>query len=133
MDKDHLTPPARSSPQILRHLSGAYLLWQEFLNTLPKKSRYTLGARIELYFLDTLEAIFVASIQPKERKLAYIERAVIKFDTLKFFIQTAWESKMLDNNKYIALSKPLEEIGRQLGGWHKNLLAQTPAHREREK
>ena len=131
---NHLTPPpAHSSPQILQHLLQAYLLWQEFLNNFPKKSRYTLGAKIEQCFLDTLEAIFVASIQPREKKLPYLERAVIKFDTLKFFLQTAWESKALDNNKYVALSKPLEEIGRQLGGWYKNILTQTPARREREK
>lgn len=120
------SPPPRSNLPIIRHLLQAYLSWQEFLNTFPKKSRYTLGAKIERYFLETLEAVFLASIQPRERREPYVARAVIKFDALKFFLQVAWECKALDNNKYIALSKPLEEIGKMLGGWRRNI-TQTPA------
>jgi len=33
---------------------------------------------------------------------------------------------MLDNKKYIALSKPLDEIGKMLYGW-KNQVLKTPA------
>lgn len=29
-----------------------------------------------------------------------------------------WETKSLDNNKYIAVSMPLNEIGKMLGGWN---------------
>jgi hypothetical protein len=32
-----------------------------------------------------------------------------------------WETKNLDSKKYIALSEPLFEIGRMLGGWQKSL------------
>ena len=41
------------------------------------------------------------------------------FDILKFMLQIMWEINLLDNKKYIALSKHLEEIGRMLGGWQK--------------
>lgn len=94
----------------------------------PKKSRYTLGAKIDSVFVETLETIFLASIIPHKNKLAYIERAVIKFDLLKFFLRVAWETKALDTKKYAALSEPLSTIGKMLGGWHKNLQAQqTPS------
>ncbi len=36
---------------------------------------------------------------------------------LKFFLQLGWEIKVLDNSKYVALSEPLDEVGRMLGGW----------------
>ncbi len=38
-------------------------------------------------------------------------------DMLKFFLQLGWEIKVLDNSKYVALSEPLDEVGRMLGGW----------------
>lgn len=72
-----------------------------------------------------MEFIFLGSIMPREKKLPYIERAVAKFDLLKFFLQVAWETKSLDTNKYASLIESLSNIGRMLGGWHKNLLPQT--------
>ncbi len=41
---------------------------------------------------------------------------------LKFFLQIAWEINAIDKNKYIALSQPLVEIGKMLGGWKKKLI-----------
>ncbi len=35
----------------------------------------------------------------------------------KIFLMMLWETKSLDNKKYIALSEKLNEIGRNLGGW----------------
>ena len=36
-------------------------------------------------------------------------------------LQIAWEIKALDAKKYILLSGKLDEIGRMLGGWLKQL------------
>ena len=60
---------------------------------------------------------------PREKRLVYVERAVLKFDLLKFFLQLAWEIKSLDTSKYASLTTPLGDIGKMLGGWHKNLQA----------
>jgi len=53
--------------------------------------------------------------------LPVIFEASAKLDSLKFFLQIAWEIKALDNKKYIALSENLSEIGRMLGGWQKQV------------
>lgn len=90
----------------------------------PKKSRYTLGSKIDTVFVETLQYVFLASMQPREKKLAYVERAVVQFDLLKFFLRVAWETKALDTKKYAAFSEPFGTIGKMLGGWHKNLLSQ---------
>lgn len=75
--------------------------------------------------METIEYVFIASMLPREKKLVYVERAVFKFDLLKFFLQLAWEIKSLDTNKYSNMTEPLANIGKMLGGWHKNLLSQT--------
>jgi len=68
-----------------------------------------------------IELVFTASRLPGERKLPVIFEASAKLDSLKFFLQIAWEIKALDNKKYIALSENLSEIGRMLGGWQKQV------------
>jgi len=50
-----------------------------------------------------------------------VQKSSAKLDVLKLFLRVAWEIKALDNKKYIALSEKLDEIGRMLGGWLKQL------------
>lgn len=87
----------------------------------PKKSRYTLGNKIDQLFTDVIESTYIANYQPAHQKLLYVEQAIRRLDLLKFFIQVAWETKDIDNKKYINLSEPLGEIGRMLGSWRNNL------------
>ncbi|MEQ1561640.1 MAG: four helix bundle protein [Nitrospira sp.] len=50
-----------------------------------------------------------------------LNKAITRFDVLKFFVQLAWESKLFSTDKYSDFTSRLEEIGRQLGGWKKGL------------
>ncbi len=95
----------------------------------PKKSRFTLGKKIDALFIEVIELIFIAGYLPREQKLPYLKKAVGRFDLLKFFIQISWETKILDNNRYLAISSPLDEIGKMLGGWSGQLAKQTPANK----
>jgi len=100
----------------------AYKIWHSFLPHFPRLSRYTLGAKIDAIFTDCLELLLLAKYSDKNSKLILINRAITKLDSLKFFLQIAWETKALDNKKYLHLSRPLSEIGRMLGGWRKQLI-----------
>ena len=81
-----------------------------------------MGAKIDSLFTETLELIYTAGHLPRENKLPYIQKAIGKLDLLKFFLQISWEVKALDNRKYITISEPLNEVGRMLGGWYKQLV-----------
>lgn len=70
---------------------------------------------------------FSAAYLPPEHKIIFLSKAISRLDVLKFFLQLAWESKLVPDKKYIDLSKRLEEIGRMLGGWRKGLQKKTPA------
>lgn len=70
--------------------------------------------------------ILFAGYANKNQKLIIVQKANTKLDGLNFFLQIAWELKMLDHKKYAALSAPLLEIGKMLGGWRKQLEKQTP-------
>ena len=102
-------------------------MWDELKKHFPNSSRYTVGTKIDTFFLDIIEFLVIASYLQKQQKLPYLQKASIKLDLLKFFLQIAWELKALDNKKYITLSGHLNEIGKMLGGWRKGLENKTPA------
>ncbi len=56
-----------------------------------------------------------------------------KLDTLKIFLLILWETKSLDNKKYITLSLKIDEIGRMLGGWNGSILKQNSPNKAGEK
>jgi len=117
------TPPLNFEDlPILQKLVEVYKIWHNYLVHFPRLSRYTLGIKIDAIFTDCLELLLLAKYSDKNCKLSLINKAISKFDSLKFFLQIAWEIKSLDNKKYLRLSKPLAEVGRMLGGWRKQCL-----------
>ena len=84
--------------------------------------------------MEIIEALAAASFLAREEKLPYVRLAIRKTDTLKVFLMILWETKSLDNKKYIALSVKIEEIGKMLGGWSGQLLKQnSPSKKAGEK
>jgi len=121
-----ITPPphAVSDLPILQKITDAYLIWHRNLPNLSRLSRYTLGEKIDKLFTDTIEYILLAGYTSKNQKLAVVDKASTKLDSLKHFLFIANELKLLEDRKYLELATPLVEVGKQLGGWHK-LLAQS--------
>lgn len=119
------------TPVVLIKTKTAYSLWFQLLKDFPKIYRYNLGGKIENYFLSLLENIFIAVYLSGDRKSAQLSMAILKLDSLKFFLQLAWENKCLSTIKYSSLSEKLDEIGRMLGGWKKGLETKTPANERR--
>jgi hypothetical protein len=109
-------------------LKCAYLLWYGYYQTLPKAHRHTLGGKVDNLFVEMIEAIAGATFLSKTEKQPWVRLAIRKLDTLKVLLLVLWETKSLDTKKYAALSVPLEEVGKMLGGWNGQLTKQnTPA------
>jgi len=117
----------------LEKIKRAYIIWHEYHNTLPKTQRYSLGNRIDKIFIELIEAISTAIFLAKEEKLPYVRLSIRKSDTLKILIMILWETKSLDNNKYVTLSIPLDEAGKMLGGWNGQLAKQNSPAKAGEK
>ena len=80
-----------------------------------------------------MEAISVASFLAREEKYPWVRLAIRKTDTAKILLMVLWETKSLDNKKYIALSLPLDEVGKMLGGWNGQLSKQNSPIKTGEK
>ena len=72
-----------------------------------------------------MEAIAGASFLPRDEKHPYVRLCIRKVDTLRVLLMALWETKSLDNKKYIALSLKIDEVGRMLGGWSGQLTKQN--------
>src|SRR3989344_4262382 len=116
-----LIPPPRLLP-VLEKVKGAYLSWFDYYQILPKVHRHSLGQRIDNLFVEIIEAISTASFLDPAKKLPYVVHAIKKTDLLKVLLMILWETKSLDNKKYIALSLKIDEVGKMLGGWNGQLV-----------
>ena len=105
---------------IIQKLIIAYKVWHEYLIHLDKISRFSIGLKVDSFFVQTIENLLIASYKTGGQKTIYLNKASEVFDLLKFVLQVTWEIKALDNKKYIALSQILIEVGKMLGGWRKN-------------
>lgn len=127
-------PPPTLLP-VLERLKVAYILWCEYYQTLPKTHRHTLGERVDSLFVEIIEAIAYATFLARNEKQPYVRLAIRKLNALIVLLMVLWETKSLDTKKYIALSVPLDAVGKMLGGWNGQLMRQnsTPQQSGAEK
>lgn len=111
---------------------AVYKTWYAYRDGMPKKSRYTLGDKIDSRFIQVLELLYVASYQSPAEKIITLQRALSGVDTLKFLLRIAWELHIFDDKKYTTLSEGLQEVGRQVGGWRKGLQTKTSGKKPEE-
>jgi len=111
---------------VVDYLREAYKIWHGYLVHFPKVSRYTLGVKVDSLFTDCLEYSLQARYASGEIKNIHINKLVVSFDSLKFFLQVLWDLKILDNSKYSYLSQHLADIGKMIGGWQKYVKKETP-------
>jgi hypothetical protein len=114
-------------------MKEVYLVWYGYYQILPKLHRHSLGQRIDTLFVETIEAIAIASFLSQTEKHPWVKLAVRKVDTLKILLMVLWETKSMDDKKYIALSLKVEEAGRMLGGWNGQLSKQNSPTKAGEK
>ncbi len=91
-------------------------MWHEFLNRLPRTTRYTVGAKIDALFTDLIAIALTGKYAKREEKLFILKQMSEKLDHLKYFITILWEMKALDVNKYSRLAEKLSTVGRMVGG-----------------
>ena len=109
-------PPA--IPPVLTLTKHTYQVWHGYLQKLNRIDRYTIGAKIDETFLFLLETIFRSSFAyDKFEKLSFISQSLGKNDLLKFFLQIAWEQKVIEAKQYGTVSLLVDDIGRQLYNW----------------
>ena len=127
-----ITPPPTILP-VLEKLKTGYKLWHEYHELVPKTQKYTLGKRIDSLFIEALEATATAAFLSKTEKAPWIRMAIRKLDTMKILLLVLWESRSIDDKKYISLSTILNDGGKMLGGWYGQVIKQNSPAQAGEK
>lgn len=93
---------------------------------MSREERFGLGARVDTLLLDLMETLRRATFSNNVDKINLLTNAIIKTDSIRFFVQTAWEAKLISNQQFELISVPIEEVGKMIGGWRKGLLTKNP-------
>jgi hypothetical protein len=119
------TPPRRLLP-VIEHTKELYRLWLPVRRNMARDERFGLGKKIDELLLELLEMLRNAMYANIHQKLTVLGEATSKIDSIRFFMQLAWETKIIQSKQFENISPSIEEIGRMIGGWRKGLLAKTP-------
>ncbi len=98
--------------KLIRYL---YTLIKNF----PKEYKYTLGEDTIKLAWATLDCVASANILPNNEKKAYILKASLTFDKLKFRLRLSHELKLVSNKQEAYLIEQNTQINKMLTGWMK--------------
>ena len=108
-------------------------MWHSKFYKFPKNSRFSIGIKIDSLFVEAVEEVSLASFTQGPEKVDHLKRALSLTDTLKIFLQIAWELKLLETKHYIELSEKMDLVGQMLGGWYGKTSKQNSLAFTREK
>lgn len=118
-------PPPKLLP-VIERAKAAYKIWLIVHRKMARSERFGIGDRIDALWLDLLDSLRKAAYAPTNQKLSSLDEVIGDIDAIRFFIQIAWELKLMAQSHFISLGKDIEEIGRMVGGWKKGILAKNP-------
>jgi hypothetical protein len=87
------------------------------LEKLPKGQKYLLGDRIETALLDIMNLLLQAAYS--KDKTMFLKEANLRIEILRYLIRLVKDLKYLSITKYEYVSRCLNEIGMEIGGWIK--------------
>ncbi len=82
---------------------------------LPRSHKFTLGDRITNLALDTLDLLIQAVYT--RRRLELLQRANLNLERLRYMIRLCHDLDLLTLKRYEYVSREINEIGKQIGGW----------------
>ena len=97
---------------------------------MAREERFGIGKKIDELLLELLEMLRNASYANISRKVLLLSEARSKIDSIRFFLQLAWEAKIITTKQFETISPSVEEIGRMVGGWHKGLITKNSASQD---
>ena len=99
---------------------SAYLLTIEIYRSsskFSKEHKYTLGEKLKNFCGDMLDLIVAAN--SASDKFQLLKKLDLQLEKIKIHLRIAFDLKAISIGVFEVLSRHLDEIGRQLGGWRK--------------
>ena len=91
------------------------------LDHFPRARRFTLGEKLELSLLEVLENLLDAAYQRGDFKRRALAQANRKLALARHLWRLGYELKSCSFKAYHQGAESMVALGRQIGGWQKNL------------
>lgn len=80
--------------------------------------KFTLGQRLQNETIDLLTHIYRANSH--EQKAAILQKAMANVEVIRLFLRLSKDLKLVNIPHFADLNEKLENISKQLSGWHKH-------------
>lgn len=112
---------AAQAPVLLVHWEETVGLVLDKTSRFPKSARFTFASRMDSLVLDILEDLVRASWAPPVVKAPLLASADGHLGVLRVLVRIAFERQLLPRAGFEHLVRRLDEAGRMLGGWRKQV------------
>jgi hypothetical protein len=92
---------------------------------MPREERFGIGKKIDELLLALLDTLRQATYETVAKKTETLGIALVRVDAVRFFLQLAWEARLIETKHYTHIAETIEEIGKMVGGWRRGLIAKT--------
>jgi hypothetical protein len=104
-----------AEPKIMTALYDLTVWYMARTERFPKPLRVSLGDRIDTKLLDMLELANHARFSKQPKK--YLQSLNLELESLRFLSRLARDRGGLQIRQFEFAARSIEEIGRQIGGW----------------
>ncbi len=115
-----MAEPAEA-PVLLVHWEETVGLVLDKTSRFPKSARFTFASRNDGLLLDILEDLVRARWAPRAAKASLLASADGHLAVLRVLVRLAHERRLLARGGFEHLVRRLDEAGRMLGGWRKQV------------
>ncbi len=116
------TPVAKGRIEVVER-THALIAWiLPVVAHFPKHHRYSLGTRIETQVYAVLEQLVRAAYADRVYKVSLLDDANITLEVLRHNFRIAFSLKLVSIGQVEHATRLLDEVGKQVGGWRRNLL-----------
>ena len=107
--------PTREELPIIQRMYDLILWYVPRLNKLPRDYKFALGDRIQAQLYTVLEGLIRARYAREKR--AVLEALNVELEVVRYQTRLCRDLNLLDVRRYEYVSKLINEIGENLGGW----------------
>ncbi len=105
------------SPQVVTKMYDFLLYLVPQVSRFPKSQRYLLGDRLEVLSFQVLEFLLEATYSRNKSPL--LQQANLGLEKTRYYVRLCRDLNLITFQRYEVISKMVNEIGVQLGGWMK--------------
>lgn len=112
---------SKEAPVLLVHWEETVGLVLDKTSRFPKSARFTFASRIDALVLDVLETLVRARWAARGDKAALLAEADGHLAVLRVLLRLAHERRLLARPGFEHLVRHIDEAGRMLGGWRRQV------------